>query len=428
MHRLEEHKTTLSARNECKNASMTYNEYVEEAARYSDILSGIRRELHQMPEFGLDNPRSTERCLASCEGLGEVFRSKRTSGAALLIRGDQPGPTVLLRTDTDALAVIEDTGLEFASTNGYMHACGHDLHMAMAVGAAHLLHTHRNRLKGNVVIWFQPGEEGHGGADVMLEEGLHLVSGELPIAAYGIHVFSSYPLGIFGSRPGPLMASAGGMTVTFKGQGGHGSMPWLSRDPIAPMAEVMQALQTTVAKKISAFEPVVINIGWVKAGDDHTENVIPEVAQFGATIRTFSDTITEQVRAAVRELLAGVAAAHGVSAEVEFHPFTKVLMNDPKAIDRVERIVDSSFGRLPNGASRYVDLEHPITGGEDFASVLKEMPGAFVFMGACPPDRDHSKAETNHSNKAVFDDSKLSDGSALLAALAFDTLDEAAAN
>lgn len=407
---------------------MSYAEYVEEAANYAGILSGIRRELHQIPEFGLENPLSTERCLASVHGLGEVFRSKRTSGAALLIKGDLPGPTVLLRTDTDALAVNEDTGLEFASTNGFMHACGHDLHMAMAVGAAHLLHTHRDRLRGNVVIWFQPGEEGHGGADVMLEEELHLVSGEKPIAAYGIHVFSSYPLGIFGSRPGPLMASAGGMTVTFKGQGGHGSMPWLSKDPISPMLEAAQALQTTVTKKISTFEPVVINIGWVKAGDDHTENVIPEVAQFGATIRTFSDEITAQVKTAVEELIHGVAAAHGVKGEVEFHPFTKVLMNDEAAIERVKRIIDTSYSRLPDGSSRYVHLQHPITGGEDMASILKEMPGAFVFMGACPPDRDHTKAETNHSNKAVFDDSRLHEGSALLAALAFDTLDEAANN
>ena len=412
----------------CKNASMSYAEYVEEAANYAEVLKGIRRELHQMPEFGLENPLSTERCLASVHGLGEVFRSKRTSGAALLIKGDLPGPTVLLRTDTDALAVNEDTGLEYASTNGFMHACGHDLHMAMAVGAAHLLHTHRDRLRGNVVIWFQPGEEGHGGADVMLEEDLHLVSGEKPIAAYGIHVFSSYPLGVFGSRPGPLMASAGGMTVTFKGQGGHGSMPWLSKDPISPMLEAAQALQTTVTKKISTFEPVVINIGWVKAGDDHTENVIPEVAQFGATIRTFSDEITAQVKAAVEELIHGIASAHGVRGEVEFHPFTKVLMNDAAAIDRVKKIVESSFSKLPSGAPRYVDLEHPITGGEDFASIVKEIPGAFVFMGACPPDRDHTKAETNHSNKAIFDDSTLHEGSALLAALAFDTLDEAIRN
>ena len=405
---------------------MTYSEYVEEAARYTQVLQEIRRELHQIPEFGLHNPASTERCLASVHGLGEIHRSKLTSGAALVITGDLPGPTILLRTDTDALAVIEDTGLEFASTNGYMHACGHDLHMAMAVGAAHLLHTHRDRLRGKVVIWFQPGEEGHGGADVMLEEGLHLVAGEKPIAAYGIHVFSSYPLGVFGARKGPLMASAGGMTVTFSGQGGHGSMPWLSKDPITPMLEAAQALQAKVNKSVTAFEPVVINIGWVKAGDDHTENVIPETASFGATIRTFSDDVTEQVKVAVRELLDGVASAHGVQASVEFHPFTKVLVNDGAAIERVERIVANSFAPLPSGAPRYVDLQYPIAGGEDFASVLKEMPGAFVFMGACPPDRDHTKAETNHSNKAMFDDSRLSEGSALLAALAFDTLDEVA--
>jgi hippurate hydrolase len=117
-----------------------------------------------------------------------------------------------------------------------------------------------------------------------------------------------------------------------------------------------------------------------------------------------------------------------VTGEVEFHPFTKVLMNDEAAIDRVKRIIETSYSKLPNGAPRYVDLEHPITGGEDFASIVKEIPGAFVFMGACPPERDHTKAETNHSNKAVFDDSTLHEGSALLAALAFDTLDEAAAN
>ena len=404
---------------------MSYAEYAEEAAKYSQVLTQIRRDLHQIPEFGLENPKTTERCIASIEGLGEIFRSERTSGFAMLIRGKQEGPTVLLRTDTDALAVIEDTGVDFSSTNGFMHACGHDLHMAMAIGACHLLATHADRLKGNVVVWFQPGEEGHGGADIMLEEGLHLVSGEKPIAAYGIHLFSAYPLGMFGTRPGPLMASAGGMTVTFKGQGGHGSMPWLSKDPISPMLEAAQALQTLVAKQISTFEPAVINIGWIKAGDDHTENVIPETAQFGATIRTFSQEVTDAIKTGVTQLVGSIAQAHGVSAEVEFHPFTKVLVNDQSAVERTKRIVDDAFGKLPNGGSRFVDLQHPITGGEDFASIVEEIPGAFIFMGACPPDRDHTKAETNHSNKAVFDDSTLSQGSALLAALAFDTLDEA---
>jgi len=402
---------------------MSYADIVKEANKYSSVLTDIRRDLHQIPEFGLQLPKTLERVLASVHGLGEVTLSKTITSAVLHIKGGQPGPTVLLRADMDALAVIEDTGLDFASTNGYMHACGHDLHMAMGIGAAHLIATHKDELKGDVIIWFQPGEEGHGGADVMLEEDMHLVSGQMPIAAYGIHVFSSYPKGLFGSKVGPLMAAAGGMTVTFKGAGGHGSMPWLSKDPISPMAEAITALQTMVNKRFSAFDPVVINVGWVKAGDDHTENVIPEVASFGATIRTFSVTNTEKIKQYSTELLNGIAAAHGLEVEINFLPSTKVLMNDAKAIERVEHVIQDAFG-----PGRYWNMPDPIAGGEDFASIVDLIPGAFVFMGACPDGIDPSTASTNHSNKAMFDDSVIADGAALLASLAFDALNEAAKN
>ena len=401
---------------------MSYADLAAEANQYSNILSEIRRELHQIPEFGLQLPKTLARVLESIHGLGEITISKSITAAVLHIKGARPGPTVLLRADMDALAVIEDTGLDFASTNGFMHACGHDLHMAMGIGAAHLIATHKDELIGDVIIWFQPGEEGHGGADVMLEEDLHLVSGQLPIAAYGIHVFSSYPKGLFGSRAGALMAAAGGMTVTFKGAGGHGSMPWLSKDPISPMAEAISALQAMVNKRFSAFDPVVINVGWVRAGDDHTENVIPETASFGATIRTFSVENTEKVKRYSIELLEGIAKAHGLEVEVSFMPSTKVLMNDPKAIVQVERVIGEAFGD-----GRYWNMPDPIAGGEDFASVLDLIPGAFVFMGACPEDIDPSTASTNHSNRAMFDDSVLADGAALLASLAFDSLTVAAA-
>lgn len=401
---------------------MEYKALAEEAAKYLSVVQGIRRELHQIPEFGLHLPKTLERVLASIHGLGEITLGKNTTSAVLHIKGGQPGPTVLVRADMDALAVIEDTGLDFASTNGYMHACGHDLHMAIGIGTAHLLATHKDELKGDVVIWFQPGEEGHGGADVMIEEGALNVSGQKPIAAYGIHVFSSAPAGVFSSRKGALMAAAGGMTVTFKGAGGHGSMPWLSKDPISAMAEAMTSLQTMVNKRLDVFDPAVINIGWVKAGDDHTDNVIPETASFGATIRTFSKENSAKVKQYVPELINGIAAAHGLTAEVEFHPATKVLMNDPSAIDRVERVVGETFG-----PGRYQDMPNPIAGGEDMASILEEVPGAFIFLGACPPEIDWQTAATNHSNKAMFDDSVIPDGCALLASLVFDTLNEAAA-
>ena len=342
------------------------------------------------------------------------------TAAALVIKGSQPGPTVLLRTDMDALAVIEDTGLEYASTNGFMHACGHDLHMSMAIGAAHLLHTFREHLKGDVVIWFQPGEEGLAGADRMLEQKMHLVSGSKPIAAYGVHVFSVYPKGMFGARPGPLMAAAGGFVATFKGSGGHGSMPWLSKDPIAPMAQAITTMQSAINKRLDVFDDVVVNVGWVKAGDDHTENVIPETASFGATVRTFSEAHSIAIREVIADVLAGAAKTFGVEVSIEWMPASKVLINDADAVLRSRKVIAELFGE-----GRYWDMPNPIPGGEDFASVLEEIPGAFIFMGAAPDGVDPRTAPSNHSNRAVFDDDVLPAGAAFLAAMAFDTLDDA---
>ena len=380
-------------------------------------LQSLRRKLHQIPEFGLELPNTLKVILDEISPLGEITLGKSITSAVLHIKGDLPGPTVLLRADMDALAVIEDTGVPYASTNGFMHACGHDLHMAMGVGAAKILASRKSELKGEVIIFFQPGEEGHHGADVMIEEQALLVSGSKPIRAYGLHVFSSYPLGMMGSRSGPLMASAGDLLVTVTGSGGHGSMPWLSKDPISVLNEIMSSLQTMVTKRFSAFDPVIVNIGWVRAGDTATTNVIPETASFGATVRVFSEENATKLKQYTQELVDSIATGFGLSATVEFTRATKVLMNDPKAISSVEKVASELFG-----ASRYINLPTPIAGGEDFASIVSEIPGAFVFMGACPPGTDHTTAATNHSNKAVFDDSVLGDGAALLASLAVDAL------
>ena len=380
-------------------------------------LQSLRRKLHQIPEFGLELPNTLKVILDEISPLGEITLGKSITSAVLHIKGDLPGPTVLLRADMDALAVIEDTGVPYASTNGFMHACGHDLHMAMGVGAAKILASRKSELKGEVIIFFQPGEEGHHGADVMIEEQALMVSGSKPIRAYGLHVFSSYPVGMMGSRSGPLMASAGDLLVSVTGSGGHGSMPWLSKDPISVLNEIMSALQTMVTKRFSAFDPVIVNIGWVRAGDTATTNVIPETASFGATVRVFSEGNAAKLKQYTQELVDSIATGFGLSATVEFTRATKVLMNDPQAISSVEKVTSELFG-----ASRYINLPTPIAGGEDFASIVSEIPGAFVFMGACPPGTDHTTAATNHSNKAVFDDSVLGDGAALLASLAVDAL------
>ena len=404
---------------------MFTRDFAAEAAGYFDVLKQIRHDLHQIPEFGLNLPKTRERILASIHGLGEIHLSERQSSIALHIKGAMPGPTVLLRADMDALAVTEATGLDFASTNGYMHACGHDLHMAIGVGAAHLVATHKDKLKGDVVIWFQPGEEGHGGADIMLEENMHMVSGSKPIAAYGIHVTSSWQKPMtFGGKSGALMASASDMKVVFKGRGGHGSSPWMAKDPISAMTDAINALQTMVTKRFNAFDPVVINVGWIRAGDDHTTNVIPETASFGATIRTFSPGNLAKVQEHAAELLEGIANACGVevSHEIGTYP-TEVVMNDVAATERVRRVVKETYGE-----DRWMEWPHPIAGAEDFGSIVREIPGAFIFLGASPDKEGWMNAAPNHSNYATFDDAVIPDGAALLAGLAFEVLEEASQN
>ena len=388
-----------------------------EAAGWAQTLIGIRRELHQIPEFALDLPKTQAKILAAIEGLGEITLGKDLTSIALVIRGGKPGPTVLLRADMDALKVEEETGLEYASTNGFMHACGHDLHMAGAIGAAQILASHKDELNGDVLIWFQPGEEGHHGADVMIEEDMLELTGSRPVAAYGLHVFTSLPLGAIACKPGPLMASAGDLHVSFHGSGGHGSMPWLSKDPVTPMVEAITALQNLINKSFDQFDPVILNVGWIRAGDDATTNVIADSASFGATVRTFSEVNTKKLHELAPKLIHSIAEGFGLSAEVEFGRATKVLMNDPASVERVERVAKSLVGE-----AGYVPMLNPIAGGEDFASIVAEVPGAFVFVGACPPEIDYQTAPTNHSAKATFDDSVLPLCSSLLVSLAMEHL------
>lgn len=396
---------------------MEYQDLINQAQSHQADLVKVRRELHQTPEFGLDLPRTLEIILREVGDLGDVTLGKDMTAAAILIRGAKPGPTVLLRADMDALAVTEDTGLDFASTNGYMHACGHDLHMAMGIGAARLVHANKDKLNGNVLMFFQPGEEGHDGAGHMLAQQMHLVSGEKPIAAYGLHVFSIVPSGLFTTKKDTMMASAGDMFVTLTGRGGHGSMPWTAKDPITGMIEIISSMQSFIAKNFDALDPIIVNIGWIKAGNDHTTNIVPESVSFGATVRSFSKKGYEETRSKLPEFIKAMAKAYGLEAEVEFSPATKVLINHHQPVERVESVTKKMFGE-----NRYRTMSQPIPGGEDYASILEEIPGAFIFLGAAQPGIPPEKLESNHSNKAQYDEAVLADGAALLAALAFDEL------
>lgn len=374
-------------------------------------LVALRRRLHRTPEVGLDLPRTQAIVLEALEGLPlEISTGTRTTSVVAVLRGALPGPTVLLRGDMDGLPVTEDTGLDFAATTGTMHACGHDLHVSGLVGAARLLSARREELAGSVVLMFQPGEEGYGGAKFMLEEGLLEASGEKPVAAYALHVFPG-ERGIFEHRSGPMLAGSNVLRITVNGRGGHGSQPHTAVDPVAALVAIAADLQTMVTRRFSVFDPVVLTITQLSAGE--AVNVIPGSASLGATVRTLSHESVDRMRAETRRLAEGVAAAHGCTAEVEFTVQYPVTVNDPDESGWVGEQLRGLFG-----PERVRERPDPLMGSEDFSFVLDEVPGSFIFLQSSPDGVDLEAPAMNHAAQVLFDDSVLGDQAAALAQLA----------
>ncbi len=378
----------------------------------------VRRRLHAQPEVGLQLPVTQALVVEQLRELGlEPRLGVRTSSATAVIEGGRPGPTVLLRADMDALPLLEETDLPFASaTPGVMHACGHDTHVAMLLGGARLLIERRELLAGNVLLMFQPGEEGFHGARVMLEEGLLEQAPGPVVGAFGLHIGTRYETGTVNLRPGALLAAGDTIRIRVRGRGGHASAPHLAADPITVAAEIVLALQTAVTREIHAFDPAVITIAHVTAGT--TTNIIPETAFIEGTMRTVSDETREAGRALIGRVAEGVAAAHGVSAEVELEPGYPVTYNDPDAVAEVEHVTAAVAG-----TEVLRPMEHPIMGAEDFSYVLQRVRGAFAFIGARPAGLEPSTAPQNHSNRVVFDEAPMALGAALYAAMALHWLD-----
>ncbi|MDH6142179.1 amidohydrolase [Kitasatospora sp. GP30] len=393
----------------------------ESAAALQPDLIALRRDLHAVPELGLRLPRTQRLLLAALDGLPlEVTRGRELDSVTAVLRGAGDGPTVLLRADMDALPVPErpQPGGPVSSIPGRMHACGHDLHMAILVGAVRLLAERRAELPGDVVFMFQPAEETDGGAQLMIDEGLLTAAGEdRPVAAaYALHVFSSrLPTGQVAVRHGTAMAAADQLRVVVRGRGGHGSAPYAALDPVPAACEAVTALQTAVTRSFSIFDPVVVTVGTFHAGE--VPNVIPDEARFTAIVRTFSPAARERAMAVLPPVVHGVAAAHGLTADVEYHRGYPVTANHPQHADRVAETV-----RTLLGGDRLTEVEHPQAGSEDFSYVLQQVPGAYFFLGALLPGRELATAPYNHSPEAAFDESVLADGAALLAALALNPL------
>ena len=373
-------------------------------------LVTLRRAIHQDPELGLHNPRTAAKIRAALAGLPLEWREgPSTSGLVATLRGGANGRTVLLRGDSDALPMQEDTGLDFSSkTPGAMHACGHDSHVAMLVGAARILSARRDELAGSVSFMFQPGEEGHHGARFMLEDGL---LDPLPDAAFALHIMPNAPHGLVCGRAGPLMASADKIRVTVNGRGGHASMPHDALDPVPIAAEIILAIHTWITRNVSIADPAVVTIGELKAGS--TDNVIPETAMLFGTIRTLSARQRSAVQAGLKRLAEGIADAHGASATVAFQQGFPVTVCDADAVAFGERTV-----RALLGDEAWVTLGSPMMGAEDFSYVLEKVPGAMFFLGASHEGADWRSCCALHSNRMVLDEAVMARGAAVHAALA----------
>jgi hippurate hydrolase len=402
------------------SVSSSYPTLLADAAGLAAELVELRHALHRVPEIGLHLPETQLLVISALEGLGaEITTGTGLSSVVAVLRGARPGPAVLLRADMDALPVTEDSGEPFTSERpGVMHACGHDQHVAGLVGAARLLAARREQIAGSVVLMFQPGEEGDHGARLMIDEGVLDAAGERVVAAYALHVVSSmFPAGVVAGRPGTTMAAADQMYVTVRGQGGHGSTPHRAADPVPAAAEIVLALQSVVTRQLDAHDPVVVTVGRLVAGT--TDNVIPATAELAATVRTFSAEHHASVPGKLQRAVEHIAAAHGLTADVDYVRGYPVTVNDPHELARAARVADAL-----TGTPGFVTTPRPVSGAEDFSYVLEQVPGAFVFLGATPVGADPATAPYNHSASARFDDSALPVAAALLAGLALDRLAE----
>jgi len=365
-------------------------------------LTTVRRELHRIPEVGLHLPLTQSVVLDSLAGLGlEITTGSALSSVTAVLRGTgglgasaKPRPTVLLRSDMDALPVIEETGLPFAADSGAMHACGHDLHMAMLLASARSLAERRDELHGDVIFAFQPGEEGHGGAKLMLAEGVLGAAGGAIRAALGMHVLSYLvPRNRIGVRHGPIMSGSTLVRVTFRGRGGHGSAPHLTNDPLLAGAMFVPTVTVAVSRGTDMFDPHTLTFGAFRGGESF--NVIPHHVELLGTLRAFSPHVVERAQWIIRAVANSVAAAHEVDVDVE-------LIEDSVPTTSTDREVDIVAATAGDDAALWMD--RPISVSEDFSWFLRDVPGAFVLLGAQVPTADGDRPHANHSARAQFDE------------------------
>ena len=374
---------------------------------FAEKIVALRRDIHREPELGFDTKKTAEKVLATIEGLPlDVQTGVAENGIVATLKGEGDGPTVGLRADMDALPIHEETGLPFASEiDGKMHACGHDGHTSMLVGAAHALSGMRDRLNGTVKFFFQPAEEGGGGGKVMVEEG---VADDVS-SIFALHLWPGLPFGTAGTKAGPIMAAADAFEMTIRGTGGHGAFPHQTVDAIAMAAQIVTALQTVVSREVDPVEPAVLTVGEIGAGSAF--NIIPETARLGGTVRTLNEDLRRRMPGRIEQIARGVAQGMRGDAEIDYTFSYPVTMNDEGASQHALGVIWGLFGE-----ENALELPNPSMGAEDFSFFLEKIPGAFIWLGV------GEDVSFLHTPTFAFDEEILPLGSALLAALALEKL------
>jgi amidohydrolase len=403
---------------------------IEDAARAVDPqVVEWRRDLHQNPELGNREFRTSQKVAEHLKALGlEVQTGIAHTGVVGILRGGKPGPTIALRADMDALPVTEQVDVPFRSTVttdyrgqqvGVMHACGHDAHTAILMGAASALVALRKDLPGTILFVFQPAEEGapegeRGGASMMLDEGIFdLVK---PEAAFGLHVFSTLNTGEIGYRTGPMMAASDRFRIVVQGRQTHGARPWGGVDPIVVSSQIVMALQTIVGRQLDITRyPAVLSVGAIKGGIRN--NIIPDEVEMIGTFRTFDPEVRRQIIERMTRTAQDIAHSAGATATVEIADDNNpVVVNDPKLTSRML----PSLARVGRGG-QVTEIPY-VTGAEDFAFYGQKVPALFFFVGVTPPGIDPAQAPSNHSPLFYLDEGGLPVGLRAMLGVAVDYL------
>lgn len=373
-----------------------------------DVID-IRRDIHAHPELGFEEVRTSGIVADRLKRLGYDVRTKiAQTGVVGILRTGRPGRTVLLRADMDALPLEEAAGLPFASTvPGKMHACGHDGHVAILLGAAGMIAERRDALCGTIVLCFQPAEEGKGGAAVMVAEGV-LDDPHVDVV-YGLHLWSEHPNGMVLTRPGPMMATSDTIEVTVRGKGGHGAQPNHTIDPIVTAAQFVTSVQTVVSRKVDPLEPAVITIGSFHAGT--ASNIVPEDAHMLGTVRTFNETLRDEMPGKIEAVLAGCCASANATYDYTYIKRYPVTSNDAHEAAYVRALAAATLG------TERVAEPPKVMGAEDFSFMLQRRPGCFFFLGAC---LDPNVDAPHHSPHFKIDESAFESGVKMMVALATD--------